>query len=32
MHNRMELEKLQQKNLKSKIDILSCCVGDKKQN
>ena len=32
MHNRMELEHLQRKNLKSKISILSRCIGDKKQN
>jgi len=32
IHNRMELEHLQQKNLKSEISILSHCLGDKKQN
>ena len=32
MHNRMELEHLQWKNLKSKISIFSRCLGDKKQN
>jgi len=32
MHNRMELEHLQWKNLKSEISILSHCLGDKKQN
>ena len=32
MHNRMELEHLQRKNLKSKISILSRCVGDKRKN
>ena len=32
MHNRMESEHLQWKNLKSKISILSRCLGDKKQN
>ena len=32
MHNRMELEHLQRKNLKSKISILSRCVGNKGQN
>ena len=32
MHNRMELEHLQRKNLKSEISILSHCLGDKKQN
>ena len=32
MHNRMELEHLQRKNLKSEISILSRCVGNKGQN
>jgi len=32
MHNRMELEHLQRKNLKSKISILSRCVRNKGQN
>ena len=32
MHNRMEIEHLQWKNLKSKISILSRCVGNKGQN
>jgi len=32
MHNRMELEHLQQKNLKSEISILSRCIGNKGQN
>ena len=32
MHNRMELEHLQRKNLKSKISILSRRVGNKGKN
>ena len=32
MHNRMELEHLQRKNLKSETSILSYCVGNKGQN
>ena len=32
MHDRMELEHLQRKKLKSEISILSRCVGNKGQN